>query len=85
MQVGLPQVHLEVNSNDFLTVKIQNDDGKKETLYWLQYFDGFELLENGGNQLLMKSVILEYEKLEYYSPKIEDYTKVKVIRSLTID
>lgn len=76
---------LEVNSGDFVTLKILDEDGKKMTFYWFEHFDGADLLENGGVNILKKDIFVEYEILEVYSPKMEDYTNIKVIRSLMLD
>ena len=75
----------EVKADDFVTLKIKNISGKKETFYWMQHFEGSNLLENGGSAILQKDVYIEYETIEVYSPKIEDYTDLKVIRYLSIE
>ncbi len=75
----------EVQSDNFVTLKIKNVSGKKETFFWLQYFEGSSLLENGGNAILQKNVYIEYETIEVYSPKLEDYTGIKIIRFLSIE
>jgi hypothetical protein len=76
---------LSVESGDFVVLKIQNENGKKETLYWFQHFDGAELLEDGGASLLNKDIMVEYEIIEYYNPKIQDYMNLKVLRGIYID
>ena len=76
---------LEINSDDFVTLRITNVSGKKETFFWMQHFQGSDLLENGGSAILKKNVYIEYETIEVYSAKIEDYTDLKIIRFLSIE
>lgn len=71
---------LEVSSGEFVTVKIETDTGKKETFYWMQYFEGAELLENDREEIINESVLIEFDEMEVYSPKLEDYIQIKVIR-----
>ena len=75
----------EVKSDDFVTLKIKNISGKKETFFWMQHFEGSSLLENGGSAILQKNVYIEYETIEVYSPKLEDYIDLKIIRFLSIE
>jgi len=76
---------LEVMSGDFVSLKIESDSGKKETYYWLEHFNGAELLENGGAAIRGKEVVLSYYKMEVYSPKLEDYIQIRILRSLSVD
>lgn len=75
----------EVKSDDFVTLKIRNISGKKETFFWMQHFEGSSLLENDGSAILQKNVYIEYETIEVYSPKLEDYIDFKMIRFLSIE
>ncbi|MCJ8289817.1 MAG: hypothetical protein HRT58_09155 [Crocinitomicaceae bacterium] len=75
----------EVKSDDFVTLKIKNISGKKETFFWMQHFEGSSLLENDGRAILQKNVYIEYETIEVYSPKLEDYIDLKIIRFLSIE
>lgn len=72
---------LEVESEKFVMLKILNEDGKKEIYYWMEHFEGSELLYR-SERLLRKGVKIEYVELEVYSPAIEDYTKIKILKKL---
>lgn len=75
----------EVNSNEFVSVKIINEDGRKQTFYWFEHFEGAELLNNGGKGLIGKQVSIVYYEMEYYSPKLDDYTNLKVLSGIEIE
>ncbi|GAB5418208.1 MAG: hypothetical protein Crog4KO_28390 [Crocinitomicaceae bacterium] len=75
---------LEVSSGDFVTLKISTDTGRKETYYWMEHFDGAHLLEQNGAAIKNKKVIVTYEEIECYSPKLDDYINIRVLRSLAI-
>ena len=75
----------EVKSGDFVMLKIKNVSGKKETFFWMQHFEGSSLLDNGGSAILQKNVYIEYETIEVYSPKLEDYIDLKILRFLSIE
>ncbi|MDG1332897.1 MAG: hypothetical protein P8P74_11255 [Crocinitomicaceae bacterium] len=75
---------LEVSSSDFVTLKIKSETGRKETYYWMEYFEGASLLENDGAAIKGKNISVSYRKVESYSPKLEDYVQIRVLRSLEI-
>jgi len=75
---------LEVSSGDFVTLKINSDTGRKETYYWMEHFDGANLLENNGTAIKGKDVSVSYYKMEVYSPKLGDYVQIRILRSLEI-
>lgn len=73
-----------IESGDFVTIKVERESGRKETFYWMEYFDGANLLEKGGKSVIGKKVLIKYESIEVYSPKMEDYSTIKVLRSLSV-
>lgn len=75
---------VSVTSGDFVTVKIESELGKMETFYWFGYFEGANLLYNEGAEIKDKKIEIEYETMECYSPKLEDYTRIKVLRGIYI-
>jgi hypothetical protein len=75
---------LSVNTNEFVSLKLNSENGRKETYYWFEHFEGAHLLENDGAAIIGKEVIVEYDEIELYSPKLEDYTYVRMLRSLKI-
>lgn len=75
---------LAVTSNDFVTLKVQSESGRRETYYWMEHFDGAHLLENDGAAILGKEIKITYTEIESYSPKLDDYIEIRVLRSLTV-
>jgi hypothetical protein len=75
---------LDVSSGDFVTMKIKSDKGRKETYYWMEHFEGSDLLDNDGAAIRGKNISVTYYKMEVYSPKLEDYLQIRIIRSLKI-
>lgn len=76
---------LSVTTGDFVTVKIESESGKKETFYWFGYFEGADLLNNEGSAVIGREILIEFESMECYSPKLEDYTNIKVLRGLYLE
>lgn len=75
---------LEVSSGDFVTLKINSETGRKETYYWMEHFEGANLLENDGAAIKGKNISVSYRKIESYSPILDDYVQIRVLRSLEI-
>lgn len=74
-----------VEFDEFVVLKLDSEDGRRESYYWFEYFDGARMLEDKGNGLVGKYVIVEYKELEVYSPLLEDYRTIRVLQSLVID
>ncbi|WGD34473.1 hypothetical protein [Olleya sp. YS] len=73
---------VSMTTNEFNTIVIKDSDSNREIkLIWLTYFDGSDLLDN-PKKLKGKKVKVEYEELELYDPKIEEYRNFKVISRL---
>jgi hypothetical protein len=72
---------VKIEKTDNLNFIIFKDNkGKEIKTWWLEYFKGVELLKEKdaiGKQF--KCTIFEKE---FYNPKLEDYTKVKIISGL---
>ncbi len=72
----------KINKDQFITLELKADDGKIETFYWLEYFEGANILKDNSTFLMNKKINIEYKEVEYYFPEYEEYLKVKVITKL---
>ena len=72
---------VEVSSDDFVSIMVKQGDGRQVKLYWMEYFEGAEALEN-IDALKGKEVVFEYEEREFFEPQIKQYIKYKVIKSV---
>jgi hypothetical protein len=73
-----------VEESDFVRITLESDSGRKEAYYWMEHFDGANLLDNNANALKNKRISVTYEKRESYSPRLGDYIQIRVLRSLEI-
>lgn len=58
-------------------------NGKVEKIYWLEYFDGANLLE--GKKKPEGKITVQYFEMEVYSAGIKEYVKVKVAAGVTAE
>lgn len=72
----------KLNKDQFVTIELKSEDGKKHTFYWFEYFEGANILKDNTNFLMNKKINIEYKEVEYYFPKYDDYVKIKVITKL---
>lgn len=72
----------KINKDHFTTLELKADNGKKNTFYWFEYFEGANILKDNSSFLMNKKIKLEYKEVEYYFPKYEEYIKIKVITKL---
>jgi len=72
----------EINRDQFVSINIENENGKKTVLYWFEYFPGANALAENE---IGKSVNISYEEREYYMPKFDQYITIKVITQISVD
>ena len=70
-------VKLEGTSFPYLTV--QNQQGKLEKLYWMEYFEGADKLTSQWQVYLNKPISITYKEVEVYQPLQKEYKVIKVI------
>ena len=71
----------DVQKGQFLSVVIQDVNGRTQKLLWLQYFHNSELLKN-MDKLKATEMKFYYHEVEFYNPQLDDYMKYKVITDL---
>ncbi len=72
---------IKIVTGDFTSLHIRTAQGKIEKLWWMQYFDGANLLME-GSQLLNKYLVLSYSEHEVYNAAQKEYVKIKVIKGI---
>lgn len=73
----------ELNEEEFFSINIEEADGRKHKLYWMQHFDGAMELKKIKKGSLGKDVEVSYKKVESYNPKLQDYAPIKVITGIS--
>lgn len=71
-----------IENNLFSILVIKSKTGKEEKLWWLQFFEGSDLLIENPAALSRKDITVKYTEMEVYDPKLKDYRPIKVIQSL---
>lgn len=76
---------VKINNAELSFIEVKTDNGKVEKLYWMEYFEGSNDLINTPQKFANKSVAVKYVEREMYKPALKDYSKIKVITSITLD
>lgn len=64
-------------------MEIETKNGKKEKLFWIEYFEGANDLGNNQN-LIKKEIEINYIEKEFYNHNLKEYNKIKIITKLKI-
>ena len=71
----------ELQKNQFVTVIIQDVNGRAQKLLWLQYFHNSEKLKN-IDQLKSTEMKFYYREMELYNAQLGDYMNYKVLTDI---
>ena len=55
---------------------IKDKQGKTQKIWWMEYFDGADKLNDVKN--INKAIIVKYKETEIYNAAIKDYIKIKI-------
>ena len=72
---------LKIEGQPFSYLVVQNNSGKIEKIYWLEFFEGADKLTTPST-VLNKTVTIEYKELEVYDATSKEYKKIKVATKL---
>jgi hypothetical protein len=75
---------IKLVTNEFSFIEIKKVNGKTEKLYWLEYFEGSDLLINLSEKYINKKAIIKYIDKAIYKASIKGYINLKIITQLTI-
>ena len=70
----------KILSENFTCLLIKDNKGKIEKIWWMQYFEGANVLASG--ELLHKNITVFYSEQEIYNAVLKDYVKIKVIKGI---
>ncbi|MEJ7625956.1 MAG: hypothetical protein WKF35_03750 [Ferruginibacter sp.] len=71
---------LKVMPGEFTYFLIKDKSGKTEKIWWMNYFEGSEILADVKN--INKTFKIKYQEMEVYNSGIKDYIKIKVASGL---
>lgn len=74
---SLKGVLLKIETGDFTNVHIKMPNGKVEKLWWMEYFDGANLLTEKVR--LNKEVNVMYKEQDIYNAFLDQYVKTKIV------
>jgi hypothetical protein len=72
----------KVETETFVIMTLQDDSGKSNRLYWLSFIETKSDITNNCNVLIGKHVSIDFEKAEYFDPKIKEYRLYYIIKTL---
>lgn len=67
-----------VGGDEVGIVTVVEDNGRSHKLLWLDFFPGSDRLQN-ASEAIGKKVMVEFQEMEIYSPKAQEYFKRKKI------
>jgi hypothetical protein len=73
---------LKVVGGDFTYLQVEDDKGKIEKLWWMEYFDGANKFLADPQKQVNRAVRVRYVEKEMFNSTLNDYVKVKVITSI---
>jgi len=70
---------VNISGGDFSYLQVADDKGKIEKLWWMEYFDGANLLVGNPQNRVNKPIRVRYVEKEMFNSMLKDYVKIKVI------
>jgi hypothetical protein len=67
-----------IEGKPFTYLQVQNNQGRTDKFYWLEFFPGADKLTSGKNYL-NKPITLTYKEMEIYQALEKEYRTIKVI------
>jgi len=75
----------KVEDDFFVVFSLKDESGKVSKYYWLTFFDSDMELTGDYKNTKGKSVIIDYETMELFDPKIEQYRPFNIIVGMTFN
>ncbi|GAA4746926.1 hypothetical protein GCM10023229_28820 [Flavisolibacter ginsenosidimutans] len=73
---------LKIEGQPFAYLLVQNNQGRTDKLYWLEYFEGANKLTTQPATALNKAVTISYKEMEVYQAVEKEYKTIKVISKI---
>jgi len=71
-----------VEKEQFITLLIEEQNGKRSRALWLEYFTNSNILQKNLDNLVGKEIELEFSGEEIYDHRVGEYVSYKVIKNL---
>jgi hypothetical protein len=69
----------KVEGSPFTYLQVQNNQGRTDKIYWMEFFPGAEKLSSSSTSYLNKPLRITYKETEVYQAAEKDYRTIKVI------
>jgi len=76
---------VQVETNGYTFIHIKNEAGRVSKFLWLEYFKGSDAYKQNPQTLVGKNVEIQWQLIEIYDGKLNDYMQVKEIRDLKVE
>jgi hypothetical protein len=73
---------VKIVGGDFSYLQVEDDKGKVEKLWWMEYFDGSNVLATDPQRRLNKPIKVKFVEKEMFNSTLKDYVKIKVITGI---
>jgi hypothetical protein len=73
---------VNIGGGDFSYLQVADEKGKIEKLWWMEYFDGANLLVGNPQYRISKPIKVRYVEKEMFNSTLKDYVKIKVITGI---
>ena len=73
---------VKVVEGEFTHLQVEDANGRIEKLWWMEYFNGSNILLADAHGQLNKPIKVNYVEREIFNSTLRDYVKVKVITSI---
>lgn len=73
---------VKITGGDFSYLQVEDDKGKVEKLWWMEYFDGANVLTANPQSRLNKPIKVKFVEKETFNSTLKDYVKIKVITGI---
>ncbi|MEO7311279.1 MAG: hypothetical protein ABIX01_12830 [Chitinophagaceae bacterium] len=74
-----------VETEGYTYIHIKNEAGRITKFLWLEYFKGSDAYKQNPKLLLGKKVEIQWQQIEIYNAKLNDYMDAKEIRELSLN
>ncbi|WP_338763778.1 hypothetical protein WAF17_20405 [Bernardetia sp. ABR2-2B] len=74
----------KVEEGEFVVIIVKDDNGRSHKLYWLDFFENADQLKDNYKSLKGKKLEVSYKEQEYYHPKLQDYSTIKVMTKIEL-
>ncbi len=68
---------------EFTFLQVRSENGKMEKIYWMEYFEGANLLT--GNIKNGRKILIQYRETEIYDSASKEYKTIKVAAGISLN